>query len=122
MRKLIWIFGTILVLLWSATCFGAYALLDVAARAAQHGAEWPGGYAPEWQYWTQWAVRLAEGMGGVVVWIAWAFGTFFILAGTWAMAAIAKRFAPKPLAPTASGLPSATSTGVVAPPRDLPPH
>lgn len=96
MRKLIWIFGIILALLWSAICFGAYALIDVAARAAEHGAEWSGGFAPEWQYWTQWAVRLAEGMGGVVVWIAWAFGTLFILGGTWAMTALARRFVRAP--------------------------
>ena len=85
MNKLIWgitIFG---VALWSLLTWGSYLLLGGASDFLSANAELLGQY-PQWQYWLQAALRLAEQFGAAALWLVWAIGTVVTLASGWLVA------------------------------------
>lgn len=104
---------TLLIVFWTLCCGAAWLLLDPTIAFLQANADVLGAW-PELLYWTRWLLDVVSQSGIVLIALVWVSGLIGIIAASWLLTALWRRFSPAS-GPSAGPLPG--SPPAADPPR-----
>jgi hypothetical protein len=108
---------TLVIVFWTLSCGAAWLLLDPTIAFLQANADVLGAW-PELLYWTRWLLELIAKSGFVLIALVWVGGLIGIIAASWLLTALWRRFNPAVGAATgSSAAPSPGSPPATDPPR-----
>lgn len=84
---------TLVIVFWTLCCGAAWLLLDPTIAFLQANADVLGAW-PELLYWTRWLLELVAQSGIVLIALVWVSGLIGIIAASWLLTALWRRFSP----------------------------